>query len=214
MKKTADDVNMNVYMNKNQNKRRIEPQGIQRVVMIGMFAALCFIGFQFLRIDINVAGGKTAFHLGNVFLLVSALLLGPVSGALAGSIGMTLADLTSGYAMYAPTTFFLKFCIGLITGLVAHKAGKLYLTDDRKKAVLWSALGSTAGIVFNIIFDPLVGYCYKRFILRVPVEAATILAKMSAVTTAVNGVLAIVISVIVYQALMPLRKRWQDSASL
>lgn len=185
------------------------PKGVMRVTLIGVFAALCYIGFQFLRIDVPVAGGKTAFHMGNVFLLVSALLLGPLSGALAGSIGMTIADLTSGYAMYAPTTFFLKFCIGLVTGFVAHRGGKLYQIHNRKKALRWSALASTAGILFNVIFDPLVGYFYKRFIWNLPVDAASILAKMSAVTTAVNGILAIALSVIIYQALMPLKKSWQ-----
>ncbi len=191
-------------------RRRPGPQGTLRVALIGVFAALSYIGFQFLRIDIPVAGGKTAFHMGNVFLLSAALLLGPLSGALAGSIGMTIADLTSGYALYAPTTFFLKFCIGLITGLVAHKAGRLYLREEPKERILWSGLGAAAGILFNIIFDPLVGYFYKRFLLKVPVDAAALLAKAASVTTAVNGVLAIILSVIIYQALTPLRKSWQD----
>lgn len=182
------------------------PTGVLRVSLIGIFAALCYIGFQFFRIDVSVAGGKTAFHFGNVFLLVSALLLGPLNGALAGSIGMTIADLTSGYSLYAPTTFFLKFCIGMITGLVAHRVGRLYAIQDRKKAVLWSALGSSAGILFNIIFDPLIGFLYKRYLLQIEVSAATILAKMSAVTTAVNGVVAVILSVVIFQALMPLRK--------
>lgn len=193
---------------KRQAAEKTGPSGVLRIALIGVFAALCYVGFQFLRIDITLPGGKTAFHMGNVFLLVAALLLGPLSGALAGSIGMTLADFTSGYVMYMPTTFFLKFCIGLITGLVAHKIGRLPALHERKKIILWSALGSSAGIVFNIIFDPLVGYLYKRFLLQVPVDAAAILAKMSALTTAVNGILAIIVSVIVYQALLPLRKHW------
>ncbi len=185
------------------------PSGILRIALIGVFAALCYVGFQVFRIDLALPGGKTAFHMGNVFLLVAALLLGPVSGGLAGSIGMTLADLTSGYQMYAPTTFILKMLIGMITGVVAFKLGKLYAIEDRKQALKWSVLASSAGILFNIIFDPLIGYFYQRYLLALPVDPAAVLAKFAAGTSTVNGVIAIIISVIVYLALMPLRKIWQ-----
>ena len=37
---------------------------------------------------------------------------------------MTIGDLLDPvYVVYAPKTFILKFCIGLITGLIAHKIG-------------------------------------------------------------------------------------------
>ncbi len=39
---------------------------------------------------------------------------------MAGAVGMTIADLTSGYVTSAPKTFLLKLCIGLIVGLVAR----------------------------------------------------------------------------------------------
>ena len=60
-------------------------------------------------------------HLGNVFCVLAALLLGGYWGGLAGAIGMTIADLTTAYVTSAPKTFLLKLCIGLIVGLVAHK---------------------------------------------------------------------------------------------
>ena len=37
------------------------------MTMAAMFAALCYIGFTFFKIDIAVGTEKTAFHLGNVF---------------------------------------------------------------------------------------------------------------------------------------------------
>ena len=71
-----------------------------------LFAALCYIGFQFLRIDIPLPGGKTALHLGNAFCVLAALLLGGVKGGLAGAVGMTIADLTSGYATSAADFYY------------------------------------------------------------------------------------------------------------
>lgn len=86
-------------------------------------AALCYIGFAFLKFDIPVPGSleKTAVHFGNVFCVLAALLLGGYWGGLAGAVGMTIADLTTAYVTSAPKTFLLKLCIGLIVGLVAHK---------------------------------------------------------------------------------------------
>ncbi len=185
------------------------PTGVLRIALIGVFAALCYVGFQFLRIDVPLPGGKTAFHMGNVFLVVAALLLGPVSGALAGSIGMTIADLTSGYQMYAPTTFLLKMGIGLITGTVAHRVGGLYAIQDKKQAAKWSAIGASAGMLFNVIADPLVGYLYQRYLLGLPADPAAVLAKFATGTSAVNAVIAVIVATLVYLALMPLRKTWQ-----
>lgn len=77
--------------------------------------------------------------------------------------GMTIGDLLDPvYIIYAPKTFLLKFCIGLITGLVAHKIGKISTSNDTKHVLKWTVIASICGMVFNMIFDPLVGYFYKR----------------------------------------------------
>jgi uncharacterized membrane protein len=67
-------------------------------------AALCYIGFTFFKIDIPVGPEKTAFHFGNVFCVLAALLIGGYWGGLAGAVGMTLADLTTSYVTSAPKT--------------------------------------------------------------------------------------------------------------
>ena len=48
----------------------------RKVVFAALMAALCYIGFSFFRIDIPVGTEKTAFHLGNVFCVLAALLIG------------------------------------------------------------------------------------------------------------------------------------------
>ena len=49
---------------------------VRQLALAGLFAALCYIGFTFCKIDIPVGTEKTAFHLGNVFCVLAALLLG------------------------------------------------------------------------------------------------------------------------------------------
>ena len=60
---------------------------------------------------------------------------------------------------------------------------------------------------FNIIADPLVGYFYKMYILGVPQEAASIWAKIGAMTTSVNAVVAVVAATVLYMALRRAMKR-------
>ena len=49
---------------------------ILTLAMAALFAALCYIGFSYFRIDIPVGTEKTAFHLGNVFCVLAALFIG------------------------------------------------------------------------------------------------------------------------------------------
>lgn len=182
-------------------------EDIKRLAMAGLMAALCYIGFAVFKIDIPVGPGKTAFHFGNVFCVLAALLLGGFWGGLAGAIGMTIGDLTTAYVTSAPKTFLLKLCIGLIVGLVAHTLFKLSRTHSKKYITGVTILACVCGMGFNMIADPLVGYFYKMYLLGIPQELSATLAKMATVTTAVNAVVAVITASIFYLALRPaLRK--------
>ena len=180
---------------------------VKRLAQAGLLAALCYIGFVFFKIDITVGTEKTAFHFGNVFCVLAALLLGGYWGGLAGAIGMTIGDLTSSYVTSAPKTFFLKLCIGLIVGLVAHKIFKLSRAHSAKYVTGVTILACACGMGFNIVADPLVGYFYKMYLMGVPQEIASTLAKMSAITTFVNAIVAVVASSAFYLALRPALKK-------
>ena len=180
---------------------------INKLAQAGLLAALCYIGFAFFKIDIPVGPEKTAFHFGNVFCVLAALLLGGYWGGLAGAIGMTIGDLTTSYVTSAPKTFILKLCIGLIVGLVAHKIFKLGKDHSPKYVTGVTILASACGMAFNIVADPLVGYFYKMYLLGVPQDISAALAKISTVTTAVNAVVAVIAASIFYLALRPALKK-------
>ena len=181
---------------------------VYKLSLAALFAAMCYIGFAYFKIDIPVGTEKTAFHLGNVFCVLAALFIGPFWGGMAGAVGMTIADLTSGYVTSAPKTFVLKLCIGLITGFVAHKLFKISKEQDRKVPVsIATIVACIAGMAFNVVADPVVGYFYKMYILGVSQEVASIWAKMGAVTTLVNAVVAVICATVFYLALRPALKR-------
>jgi len=184
-------------------------QSVRTLTMASLFAALCYVGFSFFRIDIPVGDSSTAFHLGNVFCVLAALFLGGMWGGLAGSVGMTIADLLiPAYITSAPKTFLLKLGIGLITGLLAHKVFHLSREGKRKIPLpVATAISCACGMGFNMVADPLLGYVYKLYVLGVPQDAAKIWAKMGAVTTAVNALVAVIAATVFYLALRPALKR-------
>ena len=174
-----------------------------KIVFTGVFAALSYVVFTFLQIKITLPGGDaTSIHLGNAVCVLGALLLGGMYGGLGGAIGMTIGDLFDPvYVIYAPKTFILKLCIGLITGLVAHKMGKITMLTNKKEVLKWTILATVCGLLFNVIFDPLTGYFYKQMILGKP--AAEITLAWNIASTSINAVTSAIISVIVYMALRP-----------
>ena len=184
-------------------------QTVMKLAQTALLAALCFVSFTFLQIKIPMPGGDaTSLHIGNAFCVLGALLLGGWYGGLAGAIGMTIADLMDPiYITGAPKTFFLKLCIGLIVGLVAHHIAKINDSTDKKYVFKWSLIASIAGLSFNVIADPLVGYFYKQYILGQPQKMAEVLAKWSAATTFVNAVVSVILVVFIYNAVRPILLR-------
>lgn len=112
---------------------------------------------------------------------------------------MTIADLLDPvYILGAPKTFILKLCIGLITGLIAHNYAKIYQSNDKKYIFKWSTIAAICGLSFNVVFDPIVGFFYKQYIL------ASILAKVNAVTTFINAVVSVILVSFMYNSLRPI----------
>ena len=192
-----------------QEKPEAKSNKVYKIALTGLFAALSYVVFTFLQFKIYLPGGDaTSIHLGNAVCVLGALLLGGFYGGLGGAIGMTIGDLFDPkYVFYAPKTFVLKLCIGLITGLVAHKIAHISESTDKKYIFKWSLISSIAGLGFNVIFDPLVGYFYKQYILGQPQEMASVLAKWSTATTFVNAVASTILVVILYNALLPALKK-------
>lgn len=180
---------------------------VLKIVMVGLVAALSYVVFTFLQIKITLPGGDaTSIHLGNAVCVIGALLLGGFYGGLGGALGMTIGDLLDPiYIIYAPKTFILKLCIGLITGFVAHSICHINDEADSKKVFRKVLAASICGLLFNVIFDPLVGYFYKLLILGKP--AAELTLAWNVASTTINAVTSTIVSVVLYMALRPaLRK--------
>ena len=184
-------------------------QTVIKLAQTAILAALCYVSFTYLQIKIPMPGGDaTSIHIGNAFCVLAALLLGGAYGGLAGAIGMGVADLMDPiYITGAPKTFLLKMCIGLIVGLVAHRIARINDSSDKKYVFKWSVIAAVAGLGFNVVADPIVGYFYKMYILGQPQKMAEVLAKWSTAATFVNAVISTVLVACLYNALRPILLR-------
>ncbi len=71
--------------------------------------------------QVSIVATKGYFNVGEIGVFLSALLFGPYVGAFAGGVGSALADLATGYAIYAPGTLVIKGCEGYLTGWAIQK---------------------------------------------------------------------------------------------
>ena len=120
---------------------------VYKLALTGLMAALSYVVFTFLQIKIQLPGGDaTSIHLGNAVCVLGALLLGGFYGGLGGAIGMAIGDLLDPvYVVYVPKTLLLKLCIGLITGFIAHRLGKITESNDRGHVLFWTILAAAGG---------------------------------------------------------------------
>lgn len=73
--------------------------------------------------------------------------------------------------------------------------------EDSRQAMKIAAVSAAAGLGFNVIFDPIIGYLFKRFILGINAEAAAIILTWTGGVTAFNAVICVFVSVLLYMAL-------------
>jgi uncharacterized membrane protein len=113
----------------------------KKVVLNGVMIALVFLATKLTGISL----GGVYFNIGDVAIMVSAILLGKNTGFLAGSIGSALSDLLSGaYSFYAPITFIVKGLEGYFIGMIAFSA------DKSKKGEFLRILAVTVGAAIMV----------------------------------------------------------------
>ena len=169
---------------------------VRQMAVTGLLSALVFV-FCWVQVPI---GDVARIHLGNVFCALSGLLFGPVTGGSASGLGSMLFDFTNpAYIADSWITFLTKFSIGFVAGLVVRRAEKPSVVVD----TIGAALGSFSYVVL---------YLCKTFIIKYLVEhqawgAVQTQLVAKGVSSVVNALLAIVVSVALARAVRPaLRK--------
>lgn len=128
---------------------------------MAILTALTTVATLVFRIPIPATEGY--FNLGDVFVMISGFLLGPVGGFIAGGVGSAMADMI-GYPLYAPLTFVVKGCEGLLVGLFSFR------TKEASRISGWDIIGILFGAAAMLL-----GYFLgEAYLLEQSVEAAFI----------------------------------------
>ncbi|MBR5281114.1 MAG: ECF transporter S component [Clostridia bacterium] len=145
-----------------------------RLVLLALTASLIL-----LTTLLYIPMGIGYYHLGDGFIFAAAALLGPYAG-ISAAIGSILADIFSGYLIYAPATAVIKGCMGFVSGWMLKKNHKfmtivlvlllceaimvggyfiyescLYGIAGAVPSLIPNALQGLAGIVLGAIMVPL-----------------------------------------------------------
>ena len=88
------------------------PNNALLISMVGIFIALNFVVTYWIQIPIPATGGY--INIGDVAVMFTALLFGPIIGGIAGGVGPMLADAFSPWVIYAPATLVIKGIEGFL----------------------------------------------------------------------------------------------------
>ena len=111
------------------------------LVLTSVFAALICVCTLMVQIPIPATGGYANPGDG-VLLLAAGLLPLPLSAA-AAAVGSMLADVITGYMLYAPATFMIKGSMALLCGFLLKKL------QGKKTAYILSALAAECLMVLG-----------------------------------------------------------------
>ncbi len=155
----------------------MENSKTKKIVMAAMFAALCCVATMIIKIPSPLKG---YLNLGDCIVLLAGFMLSPLYGFLAAAVGSALADVFSGYALYAPATFVIKG----VMALIACYGFKLLCkkTDSVSSRIISGIVAETVMVLGYFVFE---GFLYGFVPSAVNIPA-----------NAIQGVAGIVLGVI------------------
>lgn len=90
-----------------------------KIIRIAVYTVAVYTVTIILQVYQPATGGY--FNLGESVIYAAAILEGPIVAAIAGGVGAALADLSTGYAVFAPATLVIKFTEGYLAGWLIHR---------------------------------------------------------------------------------------------
>lgn len=146
--------------------------GVLGIAVSAVMAALVCVATVLVQIPNPATRGY--INIGDAMIFVSALTFGTFVGGIAGGVGSAIADILSGYGLYAPFTLVVKGLEGVLAGLIANRKS---VTRDLLGVVIagcemvlgyfliefyllqfgWAALTEVPGNIFQIVAGGVIG---------------------------------------------------------
>lgn len=139
------------------------PNNVLSISIIAIFTALIFVVTYWIQIPIPATGGY--INIGDIVVMFTALLFGPIIGGITGGMGPMIADIFSGpYIIYAPGTFIIKAIEGFLIGLISNPRGTTGRVSYR----------DIIAVIIGGICIPLGYFIYEAFILGLGFAIASV----------------------------------------
>ena len=137
----------------------------QKIAVTALLAELTCVATMVIKIPSPMKG---YLNLGDCVVLTAGWMLSPVYGFLAAGLGSALADLFSGYVVYAPATFLIKGLMALVARFV-YKAlcGKIYSSISR---IISGVLAEIIMVLGYYIFEGFM-YGFSPSLVNIPANA-------------------------------------------
>lgn len=124
-------------------------QSVKKLIRAAMMAAVCCVATMVIQVPSPMTG---YINLGDCAVLLSGWMLGPWYGLAASGLGSALADVCSGYVVYAPGTFIIK---GVMAAGAALLHGTLVGKGVRRlpACLVSGLLGECVMILGYLVYD-------------------------------------------------------------
>ena len=139
---------------------------IKKIVVAALMAAMVCIATMIIKIPSPMKG---YLNIGDGIVLLCGWMLGPGYGFLAAGLGSALADVCSGYIIYAPATFLVKGAMALVAfafhKLLCKRIGKL------PSQMVGGVLAETVMVLGYYVFEGFM-YGFIASAVNIPANAA------------------------------------------
>lgn len=180
--------------------RESQAKQLMTIGTIAAYATLAFVGTTIIRVPLPATGGY--FNLGDTFVMVAALLHGPLIGGAVGLIGPALSD-AIGFPQFILATAVVKGVEGIVVGLVGE--GGREIGRSGLRAVTALGLGIIILVAGYYIFEAMI---YPALAKSVPfygvTDAKAALAEI--VPNLLQGVLSAVIAFGIWRIFIGVKK--------
>lgn len=163
------------------NMRNKNGEKILVIVYTGLAIAMVTLATAIIKIPAP-ANGYVNF--GDIFIFVTAAIIGKRTALIAGGVGSAISDILSPYAVYAPGTLVIKGIEGLICALIFRR------NKNGKIKVITLIIGAFTGAAWMVL-----GYfLYDYFMFGYATAAADILSNIIQGTVSAAAVVPIVMA--------------------
>lgn len=118
------------------------------LVYLALLTSLCTVATMAIPIPTPTGGYLNA---GDIVVVLTALLAGPLYGGIVSSLGAAAADLFAGYVIYAPGTLLAKGLAAMVTGLVFRLFRKKTIISTTGSAICGELLMAAVYFVYEAL---------------------------------------------------------------